>query len=50
MMLWLWCSENSQVKDGETGNAPHCRCSPDVELWICSSHNHQQANLNCSNK
>ncbi|MHC4123066.1 MAG: hypothetical protein ACYSSI_05775 [Planctomycetota bacterium] len=27
MMLWLWCSENSQVKDGETGNASHCRCS-----------------------
>ncbi|MHC4122590.1 MAG: hypothetical protein ACYSSI_03375 [Planctomycetota bacterium] len=27
MMLWLWCSENSKVKDGETGNVPHCRCS-----------------------
>ncbi|MHC4123069.1 MAG: hypothetical protein ACYSSI_05790 [Planctomycetota bacterium] len=27
MMLRLWCSENSQVKDGETGNVQHCRCS-----------------------
>ncbi|MHC4124268.1 MAG: hypothetical protein ACYSSI_11890 [Planctomycetota bacterium] len=49
MMLWLWCSENSQVKDGETGNVLHFRCSPDAELPVCSSQNHQQANLNCSN-
>ncbi|MHC4122525.1 MAG: hypothetical protein ACYSSI_03050 [Planctomycetota bacterium] len=37
MMLWLWCSENPQGKDGETGNVPHCRCSPNAELRICSS-------------
>ncbi|MHC4122389.1 MAG: hypothetical protein ACYSSI_02355 [Planctomycetota bacterium] len=48
MMFWLWCSENSQVKDGETGFCIALPCSPDAELRICSSQNHQQANLNCS--